>query len=171
MSIGYAIPGLILAVGITRFLVFSDQNVFTNVNFVITGSLVGLFLAYIIKSYALANSSIESGYERISNSIDNSAQLLGSSGGKLLGRIHFPLMRTSFLTAVLLVTSEVVKELPATLILRPFNFDTLAVITYTYAAEERMYQAALPSLAIVIIGIIPIIFLTKMIRSSRIKNS
>ena len=84
MSIGYAIPGLILAVGITRFLVFSDQNVFTNINFVITGSLVGLFLAYIIKSYALANSSIESGYERISNSIDNSAQLLGSSGGKLL---------------------------------------------------------------------------------------
>ena len=79
-------------------------------------------------------------------------------------------MRTSFLTAVLLVTSEVVKELPATLILRPFNFDTLAVITYTYAAEERMYQAALPSLAIVIIGIIPIIFLTKMIRSSRIKR-
>ena len=171
MSIGYAIPGLILAVGITRFLVFSDQNVFTNINFVITGSLVGLFLAYIIKSYALANSSIESGYERISNSIDNSAQLLGSSGGKLLGRIHFPLMRTSFLTAVLLVTSEVVKELPATLILRPFNFDTLAVITYTYAAEERMYQAAMPSLAIVIIGIIPIIFLTKMIRSSRIKDS
>ena len=80
-------------------------------------------------------------------------------------------MRTSFLTAVLLVTSEVVKELPATLILRPFNFDTLAVITYTYAAEERMYQAAMPSLTIVIIGIIPIIFLTKMIRSSRIKNS
>ena len=85
-----------------------------------------------------------------------------------MGRIHLPLLKTSFLTAILLVTSEVVKELPATLILRPFNFDTLAVVTYTYAAEERMYQAAMPSLAIVLIGIIPLIFLSRMIRSSRI---
>ena len=167
LSIGYAIPGLILAVGITRFLVYVDQNLFFNLDFVITGSLIGLVLAYIIKSYALANSSIEPGYERISNSIDNSALLLGSKGGTLLGRIHFPLLKTSFLTAILLVTSEVVKELPATLILRPFNFDTLAVVTYTYAAEERMHQAAMPSLAIVLIGIIPLIFLSRMIRRSR----
>ena len=76
-------------------------------------------------------------------------------------------MKASFLTAVLLVTSEVVKELPATLVLRPFNFETLAVTTYMYAAEERMYQAAGTSIAIVLIGLIPLIFLTKMIRSSR----
>lgn len=171
LSIGYAIPGLILAVGITRFLVFADRNIFSDLDFVITGSLVGLVLAYIIKSYALANSSIESGYERISNSIDNSARLLGARGSILLGKVHFPLMKTSFLTATLLVTSEVVKELPATLILRPFNFDTLAVVTYTYAAEERMYQAAMPSLAIVLIGIIPLIFLSKMIRSSRLAET
>ena len=86
-------------------------------------------MAYTIKAYALANSSIEAGYNRISISIDNSARLLGSSGWTLLGKIHFPLMKASFLTSVLLVTSEVVKELPATLILRPFNFDTLAVTT------------------------------------------
>ena len=171
LSIGYAIPGLILAVGITRFLVFADRNIFSDLDFVITGSLVGLVLAYIIKSYALANSSIESGYERISNSIDNSARLLGARGSILLGKVHFPLMKTSFLTAILLVTSEVVKELPATLILRPFNFDTLAVVTYTYAAEERMYQAAMPSLAIVLIGIVPLIFLSKMIRSSRLAET
>ena len=171
LSIGYAIPGLILAVGITRFLVFADRNIFSDLDFVITGSLVGLVLAYIIKSYALANSSIESGYERISNSIDNSARLLGARGSILLGKVHFPLMKTSFLTAILLVTSEVVKELPATLILRPFNFDTLAVVTYTYAAEERMYQAAMPSLAIVLIGIVPLIFLSKMIRSSRLAGT
>ena len=79
-------------------------------------------------------------------------------------------MTTSFLTAVLLVISEVVKELPATLVLRPFNFETLAVTTYMYAAEERMYQAAGTSIAIVLIGLIPLIFLTKMIRSSR-RNS
>ena len=76
-------------------------------------------------------------------------------------------MKASFLTAVLLVISEVVKELPATLVLRPFNFETLAVTTYMYAAEERMYQAAGTSIAIVLIGLIPLIFLTKMIRSSR----
>ena len=76
-------------------------------------------------------------------------------------------MKASFLTAVLLVISEVVKELPATLVLRPFNFETLAVTTYMYAAEERMYQAAGTSIAIVLIGLIPLVFLTKMIRSSR----
>ena len=126
-----------------------------------------MILAYTIKAYALANSSIEAGYNRISISIDNSARLLGSSGWTLLGKIHFPLMKASFLTSVLLVTSEVVKELPATLILRPFNFDTLAVTTYIYAAEERMHQAATPAIAIVLIGLIPLVFLTKMIRSSR----
>ena len=84
----------------------------------------------------------------------------------MLRRVHVPLMKTSFLTAALLVMSEVVKELPATLILRPFNFETLAVSTYIYAAEERMIQAASPAIAIVLIGLIPIVFLSKMIRSS-----
>lgn len=167
LSIGYALPGLVLAVGIMKLFVYLDRSFVSDFGFVITGSLVGLLLAYIIKAYALANSAIESGYTRISTSIDNSAQLLGSSGWRLLSKIHFPLMKTSFLTAVLLVISEVVKELPATLILRPFNFETLAVTTYMYAAEERMYQAAGPSIAIVLIGLIPLIFLTKMIRSSR----
>ena len=84
----------------------------------------------------------------------------------MLRRVHVPLMKTSFLTAALLVMSEVVKELPATLILRPFNFETLAVSTYIYAAEERMIQAASPAISIVLIGLIPIVFLSKMIRSS-----
>jgi len=126
-----------------------------------------LVFAYIIKSYALANSSIESGYERISSSIDDSARLLNSTGFDMLKRIHFPLLKTSFLTSTLLVISEVTKELPATLILRPFNFDTLAVSTYIYAAEERMMQASAPAIAIVMVGLIPIIILTKMIRTSR----
>jgi len=167
LSIGYAIPGLVLAVGIVKLLAYLDKSFFSDYEFAITGSLAGLILAYTIKAYALANSSIEAGYNRISISIDNSARLLGSSGWTLLGKIHFPLMKASFLTSVLLVTSEVVKELPATLILRPFNFDTLAVTTYIYAAEERMHQAATPAIAIVLIGLIPLVFLTKMIRSSR----
>ena len=86
----------------------------------------------------------------------------------MLINIHTPLMKTAFLTSVLLVMSDIVKELPATLILRPFNFETLAVSTYIYASEERMLQAAAPAIAIVLVGLIPIIFLSKMIRSSRL---
>ena len=166
LSIGYAVPGLILAVGIVQLLIYVDSNFLDSTDVVLTGSIFGLLLAYIIKSYALANSSIESGYERITTSIDDAAKILGSSGWNMLSRVHSPLMKTSFLTAILLVMSEVVKELPATLILRPFNFETLAVSTYIYAAEERMFQAASPAIAIVVIGLIPIVFLSKMIRSS-----
>ena len=167
LSIGYAVPGLILAVGMVQLLVGLDSLVFSNLDIVLTGSIFGLLVAYIIKTYALANSSIESGYERISNSIDDSSRILGSSGWNMLISIHTPLMKTALLTSVLLVMSDVVKELPATLILRPFNFETLAVSTYIYASEERMLQAAAPSIAIVLVGLIPIIFLSKMIRSSR----
>ncbi len=166
LSIGYAVPGLILAVGIVQLLIYVDSNFLDSTDVVLTGSIFGLLLAYIIKSYALANSSIESGYERITTSIDDAAKILGSTGWNMLSRVHSPLMKTSFLTAILLVMSEVVKELPATLILRPFNFETLAVSTYIYAAEERMFQAASPAIAIVVIGLIPIVFLSKMIRSS-----
>ena len=166
LSIGYAVPGLILAVGMVQLLVYVDNNFLDSTGIVLTGSIFGLLLAYIIKSYALANSSIESGYERITSSMDDSSKLLGSTGWSMLARVHLPLLKTSFLTAALLVMSEVVKELPATLILRPFNFETLAVSTYIYAAEERMFQAASPAIAIVLIGLIPIIFLSKMIRSS-----
>ena len=171
LSIGYAVPGLILAVGIVQLMTFLDRNLFLSSNFILTGSLIGLILAYIIKSYALSNSTFESGMENISPRIDDSARVLKSTGWNLLGRIHFPLLKTSFLTSILLVTSEVVKELPATLILRPFNFDTLAVSTYIYAAEERMFEAAAPSIAIIIVGLIPIIILTKMIRSSRLGDN
>ena len=166
LSIGYAVPGLILAVGMVQLLIYLDNNFLNSIDLILTGSLFGLLLAYIIKTYALANSSIESGYERITSSMDDSSKLLGSTGWSMLMRVHSPLLRTGFLTAILLVVSEVVKELPATLILRPFNFETLAVSTYIYAAEERMYQAASPAIAIVLIGLIPIFFLSKMIKSS-----
>ena len=166
LSIGYAVPGLILAVGMVQLLIYIDSNFLDTTDIVLTGSLFGLLVAYIIKTYALANSSIESGYEGINSYIDESSKLLGATGWSMLRRVHVPLMKTSFLTAASLVMSEVVKELPATLILRPFNFETLAVSTYIYAAEERMIQAASPAIAIVLIGLIPIVFLSKMIRSS-----
>lgn len=171
LSIGYALPGLILAVGIVQTTTFIDSSLLNKTSLALTGSVFGLVLAYIIKSYALSNNTISSGMEKISMGIDNSARVLKSSGWNLLGRIHFPLLKTSFFTSIMLVISEVVKELPATLILRPFNFDTLAVSTYIYAAEERMRDAAAPSIAIIIVGLIPIIIITRMIRSSREKGT
>ena len=171
LSVGYAVPGLILAVGIVQLFVYLDTTVFSSLDVLLTGSLFGLILAYVIKTYALANSSIESGYERISNSLDDSSKILGTVGWSLLRKIHMPLLKTSILTSILLVMSDVIKELPATLILRPFNFETLAVSAYVYASEERMIQAAGPAIAIVMTGLIPIFFLSKMIRSSRpVKN-
>ena len=168
LMLGYAVPGLILAIGITQLLTIIDNsfNLFT-IDIVLTGSLIGLIIAYIIKSYALSNSTIESGFQRISNSLDDISKTLNISGIKLMYKIHFPLLRTGLLTSALLVGSEVIKELPATLILRPFNFETLAVSAYNYASEERMYEAAAPSIAIVIVGLLPIIILSRMIKNSR----
>ena len=167
LSVGYALPGLILAVGIVQSTTLIDSSLLEKSSYALTGSVLGLILAYIIKSYALSSNTISSGMEKISTELDDSAKILKSSGWNLLRRIHFPLLKTSFITSILLVISEVVKELPATLILRPFNFDTLAVSTYIYAAEERMRDAAAPSIAIILVGLIPIIILTGMIRSSQ----
>ena len=172
LNIGYAVPGLILAVGIVQLFVFLDNNILNSFEgYFLTGSLFGLIFAYIIKSYALANSTYEAGYQKISQTIDDSARVLKSTGLNLLFRVHFSILKTSFFTSILLVTSEVVKELPATLILRPFNFETLAVSTYIYASEERMVEAAAPATAIILIGLIPIFFISQMIRASRLEKS
>ena len=168
LMLGYAVPGLILAIGITQLLTFLDNYIeFLKFNFILTGSLIGLIIAYIIKSYALSNSTIEASFQRVSSSLDDISKTLNISGMKLMYKIHFPLVKTGLLTSILLVGSEVIKELPATLILRPFNFETLAVSTYNYASEERMYEAAAPSIAIVAVGLLPIIILSRMIKSSR----
>ena len=166
ISLGYAVPGLILAIGITQLLTYLDF-IFFNLGIIITGSLSGLLFAYVIKSYALSNNVIQSSYKQFSLNIDDAARTLGSNKYNLLRKIHIPLMKTALLTSFLLVVSEVVKELPATLILRPFNFDTLAVNVYLLASEERMYEAALPALLIIFIGLIPIYFLSRMIQVSK----
>ena len=168
LTVGYAVPGLILALGVSQLLVFMDNLIFRDyLNFILTGSIYGLILAFIIKSFALANSTIESGFLRINHKIDDVAKSLNTPGWKLLFRIHLPLLTTSFLTSMILVVSEVIKELPASLILRPFNFDTLAVSTYIYAAEERMFDAAAPSIAIVAVVLLPIFVLSRLIVKSR----
>tara|TARA_X000000368_G_scaffold191880_1_gene151271 strand:+ start:256 stop:1899 length:1644 start_codon:yes stop_codon:yes gene_type:complete len=168
LTLGYAIPGLILAIGIMQLFNLLDAYFFIAFfQFALTGSIVGLLIAYVMKAYALSNSVIESGYLRISPYMEDVAKTLRASNVKLLRRIHLPLLKTSFLTSIVLVISEVIKELPATLILRPFNFDTLAVSTYIYASEERMFEAAAPAIAIVTVGLVPIYFLVRTIRTSR----
>ncbi len=168
LSLGYALPGLVLAVGIIEFFAFLDNSFLKHfLNVFLVGSILGLILAYIIKSYALANNTIESGFSRLTNSIDDVSLTLSKSKSEIFFKIHLPLMKTSIFTSLILVISEVIKELPATLILRPFNFDTLAVTTYIYASEERMYEAASPAMLIVLIGLVPIFFLSKTIRLSR----
>lgn len=172
LAMGYALPGLVLAVGIIQFFSFLDDyflSYFLGISLV--GSLIGLIIAYTIKAYALANNTIESGFKRISSSIDDVSLSLKSSKFSIFYKIHMPLLKTSILTSLLLVISEVIKELPATLILRPFNFDTLAVSTYIYASEERMYEAASPAMLIVLVGLIPIFFLSRIIRDSRPGNA
>jgi len=168
LALGYALPGLVLAVGIIQFFTFLDDyflSYFLGISLV--GSLIGLIIAYTIKAYALANNTIESGFKRISSSIDDVSLSLKGSKFSIFYKIHIPLLKTSILTSLLLVISEVIKELPATLILRPFNFDTLAVSTYIYASEERMYEAASPAMLIVLVGLVPIFFLSRIIRDSR----
>ena len=172
LALGYALPGLVLAVGIIQFFTFLDDyflSYFLGISLV--GSLIGLIIAYTIKAYALANNTIESGFKRISSSIDDVSLSLKGSKFSIFYKIHIPLLKTSILTSLLLVISEVIKELPATLILRPFNFDTLAVSTYIYASEERMYEAASPAMLIVLVGLIPIFFLSRIIRDSRPGNA
>ena len=108
---------------------------------------------------------MQSGYARIPGSLDDSARMLGTSGAALLARVHWPLLKRSAAAAALLVFVDVMKELPATLVLRPFNSDTLAVVAYQLARDERLGEAALPSLALVLVGLVPVILLSRTLRS------
>ena len=113
----------------------------------------------------MALQSIQSGYSRIPSSFDDSARMLGTTGAGLLARVHWPLLKRSVAAAGLLVFVDVMKELPATLVLRPFNSDTLAVVTYQLARDERLGEAALPALALVLVGLLPVALLSRTLRS------
>ena len=121
--------------------------------------------AYLVRFSAVALQSLQSGYSRIPASFDDSARMLGTSGLGILSRVHWPLLKRSVAAAGLLVFVDVMKELPATLVLRPFNSDTLAVITYQLARDERLGEAALPALALVLVGLLPVALLSRTLRS------
>jgi len=128
-----------------------------------SASICVLVYAYLVRFLSSSLQSIETGLARITPSMDGSAQLLGLSKSQVLRRVHIPLLKRSLLTAGLFVFVDVMKELPATLLLRPFNFDTLAVAAYQLAADERLSELGLPALTIVLAGLVPVLFLSRMI--------
>ena len=151
---GYALPGVILAVAfITFFSWFSDQiNLIfgtQNIKGIFIGSIFGLVLAYFIRFYSLAYNGIKSNYVKISKSIDESSYLLGFSKFKTFTKIHLPYLKNSFFLIVILISIEIIKELPMTLILRPFNFETFATQAYIFASQDLLEAAALPSLFLI----------------------
>ena len=123
-----------------------------------------MLYAYQVRFSSVALQSLEAGYARIAPSVDESARMLGVSRRRMLIQLHVPLLRRATLAALLLVFVDVMKELPATLVLRPFNSDTLAVIAYQLARDERLGEAALPSLAIVLVGLVPVLLLSRAMR-------
>jgi iron(III) transport system permease protein len=168
-TLGYALPGSVLAVGVMISLVWVDQRLADLVEFlfsmevalVLSGSVLALLIAYYARFQAVAYGPIESAMERIKPSISEAAQSLGTTGWQTVKLIYFPMLRPGMLTAALLVLVDTMKEMPATLLLRPFGWDTLAVRIYEMTSEGEWERAALPAVALVIIGLIPVSVLVR----------
>ena len=139
----------------------------SGVGAVVTVTIWGLVWAYLVRFVSVALQSMQSGYARVPRSLDESARMLGATGVELAARVHWPLLRRAGFAAGLLVFVDVMKELPATIVLRPFNTDTLAVVANQLARDERLGEAALPSLALVLVGLVPVILLSRTLRSER----
>ncbi|WP_076755896.1 ABC transporter permease [Ectothiorhodosinus mongolicus] len=174
-SMGYAIPGTVIAVGIMLPFAFIDNSIDSfmrerfdlSTGLILSGTLVALVFAYCVRFMAVSLNTVDAGLAKIKPSMDDAARSLGMSPGRVLRQVHMPIMRGSLLTALLLVFVDVLKELPATLILRPFNFNTLAVRAFELASDERLADSASAALAIVLVGIIPVILISRSISRSR----
>jgi len=174
-SMGYAIPGSVIAVGVLiPFGLFDNwldgltRDLFgVSVGLVLTGSIAGLLFAYVVRFLAVAFNAVDAGLSKVTPSMDGAARTLGHGQLATLIKVHVPLLRASLLTGILLVFVDVMKELPATLIVRPFNFETLAVRVFRLASDERLAEASTAALAIVVVGILPVILLSWQIGRSR----
>lgn len=168
IGLGYALPGVVIAVGVVQVAGATDIGInrFTMAYFnwqpglLISGSIAILIFAYAVRYLSVAMHNTDTGLERIKPNIDEVSASLGANTAATLQKVHVPLLRASLLSAFILVFVDVLKELPATLILRPFNVNTLAVKTFELASDERLIDAALPAVSIVIAGLIPVIILT-----------
>jgi iron(III) transport system permease protein len=175
LSLGYAVPGTVIAVGALLPFAWLDnwldgqmRDWFgVSTGLLLSGTLFVLVYAYLVRFLAVAINTTEAGLAKIRPSMDEAGRSMGLGRLEILRRIHMPMMHGTLMAAVLLVFVDVLKELPATLLLRPFNFNTLAVRTFELANEERLADAAGPALAIVLVGIIPVILLSRIISRSR----
>ena len=161
--------GILIPVGqLDNAIANTIEEVFNiKTGLLISGTLVALIYAYLVRFLPVAFGSVESSLGTIRPSLDDAARSLGETPSKILVKIHIPLMTGGILTGIMLVFVDVMKELPATLVIRPFNFDTLAIRVYQYASDELLSDAAAPALAIVLVGMIPVIFLSWQITQSR----
>lgn len=174
-SLGYAVPGAVLAIGvIIPFAAFDNtlddfmrRQFGISTGLLLSGTVFALVFAYTVRFLAVAYGSVDASMKKISPHMDDAARSLGHSSGSILTRIHLPLMKSGVLTAALVVFVDCMKELPATLILRPFNFDTLATHVYQFASDELIGEASLGALLIVLVGLAPVILLTTTIDRSR----
>ena len=169
VSLGYAVPGAVIAVGVLAPLGAFDNALAGwlehsfgwRTGLLLTGTITALVFAYLVRLLAVALQTTEAGLARITPSMADAARSLGATPGQTLRKVHVPLLRSSLATAALLVFVDVLKELPATFALRPFNFDTLAIEAYNLAKDERLAEAAGPSLVIVAVGMLPVILVAK----------
>ncbi len=165
-SLGYAVPGAVVVVGLLLPVGWLQRSFpEAGIGYLVTATATGIVWAYLVRFSAVALQSVQSGYARLPASMDESARTLGVTGVALFARVHWPLLRRSTAAAALLVFVDVMKELPATLVLRPFNSDTLAVVTYQLARDERLGEAALPALTLVLVGLLPVILLSRALRA------
>jgi iron(III) transport system permease protein len=168
---GYAMPGVILAVAYISFISFLDENIYIfknyNIKSFFIGSIFGLVIVYFVRFYSLANNGIRSGYLKINYSIDESAYLLGYSKIKTFKNIHLPFLKNSVFLVIILLLIEIIKELPITLIMRPFNFDTFATTAYTYASQDLLEAAAAPAIILILISSAFILITSKFILNEK----
>ena len=167
LKFGYAVPGAVIALAILWPMAVADRAVTDALDLaapLLTNTIIGLVYAYMLRFFAVAYGGVEASMLRITPNLDAAARTLGANRFQVFRRVHLPLLKRAALVAWMLVLIDVMKELPATLMLRPFNFDTLAVITQQLSQDERLAEAALPSLAIVAIGIVPVILISRLMQ-------
>lgn len=177
-ALGYAVPGTVIAVGVLLPFAWLDNAVDAwmratfgiSTGLVLSGTLVALLFAYMVRFLAVSLQTVEAGLGRITRTMDEAGRSLGYRAAEVVAWVHVPILRGSLLTAMLLVFVDVMKELPATLILRPFGFNTLAVRAYELASDERLEDASTAALAIVLAGLVPVLVLSVSIARSRTRT-
>ncbi|MEP6678022.1 MAG: iron ABC transporter permease [Betaproteobacteria bacterium] len=174
-SLGYAIPGAVIAVGILLPLgrldnLFADwvhDRYGVRIGLLVTGSIAALIYAYLVRFLAVALQAVDAGLAKVTPSMEDAARSLGATPARTLARVHAPMLAGSLLTAALLVFVDVMKELPATFALRPFNYDTLAIEAYNLTKDERLAEAAVPALVIVAVGLVPLFVVSRQLARMR----